>query len=299
MRSGPRFEKITVEEARGDTVRTHLRTRSPWLAKVRRFLLPLICAGVVLVFLVPIVWMVGTSFKQRHEVFSTWFPTDLRFTNYASAWSQYDFTRFTINSFIVSGSVTAGQVFLATFAGFGLAKYRFFGRNVLFLAILSTIMLPIEVIMVPLFTTVQALGWLNSYQGMIVPVIADAFGVFLIRQFMLKIPDDLLEAARLDGASEIRIFFQVAVPLSWPAIATVAIFAWREAWDDFLWPFLIISDAQYRTLPLGMALMQQSFVTDYGRLLAIATVTTIPPAIVFLLFQRKFIRGIAITGLKG
>jgi ABC-type glycerol-3-phosphate transport system permease component len=261
-------------------------------------LLPIASATIVAGFLIPIVWMVGTSFKPRSEVFSTWLPTELPLTNYASAWAQYDFTRFTINSIVVSAFVTGGQVVLATFAGFGLAKYRFFGRDVLFLAILCTIMLPIEVIMVPLFTTVQALGWLNSYQGMIVPVLADAFGVFLIRQYMLKIPDELIDAARLDGASELRVFFQVAVPLSWPAIATVAIFAWREAWDDFLWPFLIISENQYRTLPLGMALMQQSFITDYGRMMAIATATTIPPAIVFLIFQRKFIRGIAISGLK-
>jgi len=262
----------------------------------------LLCAGIAAAFAVPIYWMVSTSFRQPAEVFSLpiqWLPAHLGFGNYSSAWSQYDFTRFTINSMVVSGCVTAAQVLLASLAGFGLAKYRFFGRDVLLLAILATLMLPVEVIMVPLFTTVQGLGWINSYQGLIVPMIADAFGVFLMRQFMLRIPDDLIHAARLDGASELRIFFQIAMPLSWPAAATLAIFVWRETWDDFLWPFLVTSDLPHRTLPLGIALMQQNFTTDYGRVMALATLATIPPALVFFLFQRAFVRGIALTGLRG
>lgn len=272
------------------------------LARGRGLAVALLCAGIAAVLAVPIYWMVSTSFRQPAEVFSLpihWLPSHLGFGNYSSAWSQYDFTRFTINSVVVSGCVTAAQVLLASLAGFGLAKYRFFGRDVLLLAILATIMLPVEVVMVPLFTTVQALGWINSYQGLIVPMIADAFGVFLMRQFMLRIPDDLIHAARLDGASELRIFFQIAMPLSWPAIATLAIFVWRETWDDFLWPFLTVSDMPHRTLPLGIALMQQDFTTDYGRVMALASLATIPPALVFFLFQRAFVRGIALTGLRG
>jgi len=262
----------------------------------------LLCAAIAAVFMVPIYWMVTTSFRHPTEVFSLpiqWLPRQLGFANYSSAWSQYDFTRFTINSVIVSGSVTAAQVLLASLAGFGLAKYHFLGRDVLLVAILATIMLPVEVIMVPLFTTVQSLGWVNSYQGLIVPMVADAFGVFLMRQFMIRIPDDLIHSARLDGASELRIFVEIAMPLSWPAVATLAIFVWRETWDDFLWPFLIVSDTAHRTLPLGIALMQQDFLTDYGRIMALATLATIPPALVFFLFQRTFMRGIALTGLRG
>lgn len=260
------------------------------------------CAAIAAVFMVPIYWMVTTSFRHSTEVFSLpiqWLPRRLGFTNYSSAWSQYDFTRFTVNSVIVSGCVTTAQVLLAGLAGFGLAKYRFLGRDVLLVAILATIMLPVEVIMVPLFTTVQSLGWDNSYQGLIVPMVADAFGVFLMRQFMMRIPDDLIHSARLDGASELRIFLEIAMPLSWPAVATLAIFVWRETWDDFLWPFLIVSDTAHRTLPLGIALMQQDFLTDYGRIMALATLATIPPALVFFLFQRTFMRGIALTGLRG
>jgi multiple sugar transport system permease protein len=271
-------------------------------ARARGLVVALLCAGIAAALVAPIYWMVSTSFRQPTEVFSLpiqWLPRRLDLRNYSGAWSQYDFTRFTINSVVVSGCVTAAQVLLASLAGFGLAKYRFFGRDVLLLAILATIMLPVEVIMVPLFTTVQALGWINSYQGLIVPMVADAFGVFLMRQFMLRVPDDLMHAARLDGASELRIFFQIAMPLSWPAVATLAIFVWRETWDDFLWPFLIISDMPHRTLPLGIALMQQDFSTDYGRVMALATLATIPPALVFFLFQRAFVRGIALTGLRG
>lgn len=258
--------------------------------------------GIAAALAAPIYWMVSTSFRQPAEVFSLpiqWLPRRLDLSNYSGAWLQYDFTRFTINSVVVSGCVTAAQVLLASLAGFGLAKYRFFGRDVLLLAMLATIMLPVEVIMVPLFTMVQTLGWNNSYQGLIVPMVVDAFGVFLMRQFMLRIPDDLMHAARLDGASELRIFFQIAMPLSWPAVATLAIFVWRETWDDFLWPFLIVSDMPHRTLPLGIALMQQDFSTDYGRIMALATLATIPPALVFFLFQRAFVRGIALTGLRG
>lgn len=262
----------------------------------------LVCTGIALAFAVPIYWMMSTSLRQSTEVFSLpiqWLPRHPGFGNYSSAWSQYDFTRFTINSVVVSGCVTAAQVLLASLAGFGLAKYRFLGRHVLLVAILATIMLPVEVIMVPLFTMVQSLGWINSYEGLIVPMMVDAFGVFLMRQFMLRIPDDLIDAARLDGASELRIFLQIAMPLSWPAVATLSIFVWRETWDDFLWPFLIISDMPHRTLPLGIALMQQDFSTDYGRITALATLATIPPALVFFLFQRAFVRGIALTGLRG
>lgn len=271
-------------------------------ARGRGLVVGLLCTGIAAAFAVPIYWMVSTSFRQPAEVFSLpiqWLPRHLDAGNYTGAWSQYDFTRFTLNSVVVSSCVTAAQVLLASLAGFGLAKYHFFGRDALLLAILATIMLPVEVIMVPLFTTVQALGWINSYQGLIVPLIADAFGVLLMRQFMLRIPDDLMHAARLDGASELRIFFQIAMPLSWPAVATLAIFVWRETWDDFLWPFLIISDMPHRTLPLGIALMQQDFATDYGRVMALASLATIPPALVFFLFQRAFVRGIALTGLRG
>jgi ABC-type glycerol-3-phosphate transport system permease component len=268
---------------------------------LRRVSIVLACAAIAVVFGVPVYWMVITSFREPSQIFSLpvrWLPQQLGFGNYSSAWSQYDFTRFTLNSVLVSGTVTAAQVLLASLAGFGLAKYRFAGRHLLLVAILATIMLPVEVIMVPLFTTVQSLGWVNSYQGLIVPMIADAFGVFLMRQFMLRIPDDLIHSARLDGASEIRIFLEIAMPLSWPAVATLAIFVWRETWDDFLWPFLIISDTAHRTLPLGIALMQQDFLTDYGRIMALATLATIPPALIFFLFQRTFMRGIALTGLR-
>lgn len=270
--------------------------------RIATWLTPLVAGAAAFVVLLPVFWMISTSFKQPSEIFSLpiqWLPHQLQFGNYASAWSEYNFTRYTINSVFVTTSVTAAQVLLASLAGFGLAKYKFFGRDVLLIAILSTIMLPVEVIMIPLYLSVHGLGWQNTYQGLIVPVIADAFGVFLMRQYMRRLPDEILEAARIDGASELRIFFQIVMPMSWPAIATLAIFVWRETWDDFVWPFIIVSDDAHRTVPLGIALFQQDYTTDYGQLMAVGVLATIPTALVFFLFQRAFIRGIALTGLKG
>ena len=271
-------------------------------ASARRFLTFMVYVIIAMAFLLPMFWMVSTSLKQPNEVFSLpieWLPVHITFPNYPQAWGAYDFNRYVINSLIVTSIATIAQVSLASAAGFGLAKYRFRGRHLLLVAILSTIMLPIEVIMVPLYQMFSSVGWQNSYQGLVLPLVADAFGVFLMRQFMLNLPDELLDAARLDGASELGIFLRIALPLSWPAIATLAIFVWREAWDDFVWPYIIVSDDHHRTIPLGVALISQSELTNYGQLMAIATLATIPPAIVFIMFQRAFVRSIALTGLKG
>ena len=258
----------------------------------------IVCA---VLFLAPILWMVSTSLKPLSEVFELpirWIPDNPRWENYVSAWNRFDFDRYIANSLFVSGVVTFFHVLLAGLAGFGLAKYSFFGKRLLFFAILATLMLPIEVVMVPTFLIVRDLGWLNSFPGLIVPTIADAFGVFLMRQFILQIPDSFLEAARIDGASELRIYFKVIVPLTWPAIVTLTIFMWRETWDAFVWPFLIISDNALRTLPLGLNRFQEDYATSYHELAAISTIGMIPLAVMFLIFQRAFIQGIAASGLK-
>jgi multiple sugar transport system permease protein len=255
-----------------------------------------------LLFLAPILWMLSTSLKPLSEVFSLpvqWIPDNPRWENYVSAWNRFEFDRYMLNSLFVSTVVTALHVFFAGFAGFGLAKYHFFGRRILFFAILATLMLPIEVVMVPTFLIVRDLGWLNSYPGLIIPAIADAFGVFVMRQFIAQIPDSYLHAARIDGASELRIYFRVIVPLTWPAIVTLAIFMWRETWDAFVWPFLIISDNALRTLPLGLNRFQEDYATSYNELAAISAIGMIPLTLMFLLFQRAFIQGIAASGMKG
>lgn len=302
MAPNPTRMKKELHSSTGAAPSPRRRQRAAVGSQAVRLVTVAVYVAVAAAFLLPVFWMVSTSLKQPNEVFSLpiqWLPKHISFENYPQALGAYDFKRYIANSFIVTTIATVAQVSLASAAGFGLAKYRFRGRHLLLIAILSTIMLPIEVLMVPLYQMFSVIGWQNSYQGLILPLIADAFGVFLMRQFMLDIPDELLDAARLDGASELGIFFRIALPLSWPAIATLAIFVWREAWDDFVWPYVIISDDLHRTIPLGVALFSQSELTNYGQLMAIATLATIPPAIVFLLFQRKVVRSIALTGLKG
>jgi ABC-type glycerol-3-phosphate transport system permease component len=254
-----------------------------------------------IVQLAPIFWMVSTSLKPLSRVFELpiqWIPRPPQWHNYPEAWNEFPFARYFLNSFIVSGSVTILNVFLAGLAGYSLAKYRYFGQRALFIAILSSLMLPIEVLMVPTFLIVKSLGWLNTYQGLIIPVVADAFGIFLMRQFMLGLPDSLVEAARIDGAGELGTYFRIVVPLIWPAVLTLAIFTWRETWDAFVWPFIIITDDALRTVPIGLQRFQEQYVTTYNSVMAISTIAMVPMILLFFFFQRAFIRGIALSGLK-
>ena len=262
--------------------------------------------AVTLILLLPIFWMLSTSLKSPGEVFDIpiqWIPDQPLWSNYSEAWANpkgaTTFTRYTINSIIVAGTVTVVHVLLASLAGFGLAKYRFMGRQFLTVAILATLMLPLEVIMVPLFVTVRDLGWLDSYQGLIVPIIADAFGVFVMRQHFRSLPDELIDAALVDGSGHLRIFFRIAVPLSWPAIAVVAIFIFRETWDDFLWPLLVVQSGSMRTIPLGIRVFESAELSNFGQIMAISTLAFIPLLLLFLIFQKAFIRGVAHSGLRG
>ena len=259
-----------------------------------------VVAGAILM-LIPMLWMLSTSLKPLNEVFNLpiqWIPVPPHWEVYRDAWTRFPFGRYFVNSLVVTLAVTFLNVLLAGFAGYGLAKYRFFGQRALFLAILSTLMLPLEVLMVPTFLIVKDFGWVNTYQGLIVPVVADAFGVFLMRQFILNVPDSLLEAARIDGASEIGTYLRIVVPLVWPAILTLTIFTWRETWDSFVWPFLIITEDHMRTIPLGLQRFQEEYVTTYNEVMAISTIAMLPLMLMFFFFQRAFIRGIVLSGLK-
>jgi ABC-type glycerol-3-phosphate transport system permease component len=257
--------------------------------------------AIAFVVLLPLIWMVSTSLKTQGQVFSTpieWIPSNPMFSNYPNAYGSLDFTKFFINSIVVATTAMVIHVFLASLAGYGLAKYRFVGRRWLLVLILASLMLPIEVIMVPLYLTVRDLGWLNSYQGLIVPHIADAFGVFLMRQYFVSLPDALIEAARIDGAGHLRTFLTIALPLSKPAIATLAIFSFRETWDEFLWPFLVVSSGTMRTVPLGVQSFQAAELANFPFIMAISTLATVPLVILFVVFQRQFVRGVQMTGLR-
>ena len=261
----------------------------------------LLLTAVSVVFLVPIFWMVSTSLKSNRHVFDLpiqWWPGRPLWGNYPGAYATVRFTRYFVNSAIVTGSVTILNAALSALAGYGLAKYRFLGRHALLVLILATLMLPLEVVMVPLYLTVQSLGWLNTYQGMIVPVAANALGVLMMRQYFLSLPDDLIAAARIDGAGHVSTFLRIAVPLAWPALLTVAILIFQSTWDDFVWPFLIISNTSKATVPLAVQTFQSAETSEFPMLMAVSAIASVPLTLLFFVFQRQIITGVATTGMR-
>ena len=261
----------------------------------------LLLTGVTVVFLMPIFWMVSTSLKSNRHVFDLpiqWVPRPALWSNYPAAYATVHFTRYFLNSAIVTGSVTVLNVLLSALAGYGLAKYRFLGRHVLLVLILATLMLPLEVVMVPLFLTVQRLGWLNSYQGMIVPIAGNALGVLMMRQYFLSLPDDLIAAARIDGAGHVSTFLRIGVPLAWPALLTAAILIFQSTWDDFVWPFLIISNTSKATVPLAVQTFQSAETSNFPMLMAVSSIASVPLTVLFFVFQRQIISGVTTTGMR-
>lgn len=249
----------------------------------------------------PYYWMLSSSFKTAENVFRIpiqWFPDPMNWRSYLAAWRAHDFTRYFLNSFLVAGLITLGNLFLASLAGYSLARFRYFGQGILFILILSTVMLPLEVTMVPLFLIIKRLDWANTYQGLIVPFLVEGFGVFLMRQYMLGIPRDLIEAARIDGASEFRIYWQIVLPLCKPALAALGVFTFREAWDMYIWPLIIVTKDALRTVPLGISLFMNDYDTSWNLLMAIAALGTFPMILLFFFLQRAFVQGITLSGLK-
>jgi ABC-type glycerol-3-phosphate transport system permease component len=258
-------------------------------------------AGAVLVML-PFAYMISTSFKNTGEVFRTpiqWIPGQLKWDNFTTPLHEHPIGRWFFNSFFVAVSVTVLNLLTCSLAGYSFAKFRYPGRNVLFGVVLGTMMVPLASMIVPLFIVVKNFGWVDSYAGLIIPAGTSAFGIFLMRQQMLAIPDELLDAARLDGCSEPRIFFGIVVPISRTALSSLAIFSFMWNWDSFFWPLLVTSDERYRTLPLGIALFESSYGTNYPQLMAVAFLALLPVLIVFLVLQRNFIESLTMSSIKG
>ena len=249
----------------------------------------------------PYFWMVSSSLKTGSEVFELpirWIPREPQWENFRDALSTGSFGTYFYNSVVVAVAVTAANVLFCSLAGYGLAKFRFPFRELSFRVILSTLMLPLEIVLVPTFLVVQQLGMVNSYGGLIVPLAVDAFGIFLMRQFIRDLPDSLIEAARLDGCGELGIFFRIVLPNCKPALGALALLSFRDAWDQFLWPYIIAANDALKTFPLGLAQMEGIDSAAYHQIMALAVIGMIPTAILFLLFQRAFVRGIALSGLK-
>ena len=253
------------------------------------------------VMLLPFVWMVATSFKPEAEVVR--FPPELlpgtvTFEHYADIWQRISFGRMFLNTLIFAGGVTIISLFFDSLTAYALARMEFPGRNVLFILILATMMLPFQVTLIPIFELLTKADWINTYQGLIVPRATNAFGIFFLRQFFLSIPKDLEDAARVDGASEFRIYARVILPLAVPALLTLALFHFMYNWNDLLWPLIVTTETEMQTLPAGLALFMGEHVTEYGLLMAGSVLATLPMVAAFLVIQRRFVEGIATTGIK-
>lgn len=258
-------------------------------------------AGAFLILL-PFAYMLSTSVKNTGQVFRTpieWIPAHLKWDNYSTPMHEHPIGRWFRNSIFVAVSVTFLNLLTCSLAGYSFAKFRYPGRNLMFGVVLGTMMIPLASLIVPLFIIVKDLGWVDSYAGLILPAGTSAFGIFLMRQQMVAIPDDLLDAARLDGSSEPRIFFGIVLPISRTALSSLAIFIFMWNWDSFFWPLLVTTDERYRTLPLGIALFESSYGTNYPQLMAVALLAMLPVLLVFLVLQRNFIEALTMSSVKG
>jgi multiple sugar transport system permease protein len=252
--------------------------------------------------LLPLVWMLSSSLKYDSEVFSVpirWIPETFVWGNYVRIWEKIDFALFTFNSFKLSIVITLIQVLTSSFAAYGFAKSRFKGRDALFFVYIATIAIPWQVYMLPQYVEMRMMGLTNSHLGYVFMQSFIAFGVFLIRQFYVSIPNELLDAARIDGLNEYGAYFRVVLPLSKPVLATLTIFSFVTIWNDFMGPMIYFDSVTKKTIPLGIRMFLGQYSTEYGLIMAASVLSLIPVFMVFIAFQRFFVEGIATSGLKG
>lgn len=253
-------------------------------------------------FLLPYAFALSGSLKREIDIFAVpikWIPAVPEWHNYVVPFTK-GFQWYFTNSLLVACIDTISPLILCSLAGYSLAKFHYPGRQLVFLFILSTIMLPSQVLLIPTFIIIRQLNWVDTFMGLIVPNLASTIGVFLMRQFLQGIPDEYIDAARIDGASEIGIFARIIVPMSRPALSALAIFSFTGAWNSFLWPLIIVSSDKLRTIPLGIVrFLGEERVPAFGPLLAAAMTATLPVWIVFVIMQKEFIRGAVMSGIKG
>jgi multiple sugar transport system permease protein len=268
---------------------------------MRRLIIVVVLLLISAVFLLPFLWMLSASLRTQGDLLgnpATLWPQEFTWDNYLEVWRQIPFGRQLLNTTVYAGVVTIVSVTLDSMAGYAFARFEFPGRGVLFVVVLVTLMLPIQVTLIPVYQLLTDLGWINSLPGLIVPRIADAFGIFFMRQFFLSLPRDLEDAARLDGVSEFGIWRRIMMPLAWPAVLTLGLFNLLYNWNDLLWPLVVTTDERMRTLPAGLALFKGQHSAEYGLLMAGAILALLPMVVAFFLVQRRFVEGIATTGLK-
>ena len=270
---------------------------------LRRLLSTIIVVGGAIIFLIPLVWMLSSSLKPEYQIFAVppeLIPNPPRWENYVEALTYVPFGRYTINTTIITIITIVGHLLSCTVVAYGFARLRAPGRDALFVVVLATMMLPYPVTMVPLYMLFSSLGWVNTYLPLTVPAFfGQAFYIFLLRQFFLTIPYDLEDAARIDGANLAQLILYVMLPLTLPALATVAIFTFQATWNDFLPPLIYLNDQSLYTITLGLSFFRSTFNVNWAYLMAASLVTMLPVVLVFLLAQRFFLEGITLTGMKG
>jgi multiple sugar transport system permease protein len=261
----------------------------------------IILSILALMAFIPLYWMVVTAFKQPTLTMKfppEIFPKNPTLQNFESLFQRRDLFRWTLNSVIVAGTVTLTQIFLCAMAGYAIAKKRFPGSKLFFWIYISSMMIPKQVTIVPLYIMVANFGLVDTYGGLILPSIAAPFGVFLMRQFMLSLPNEIIDAARIDGAGEFKTFWKIILPMSKPALAVLGIFTFVGEWNSFLWPLIVTQSSKMKTLQAGLALIQEEVPMEYAYLMAGATFAAVPMIIVFLSFQKYFLRGVTVGAVK-
>lgn len=279
-----------------------VRRRRRRKVRPHRILLYVVAVVATLVIAGPLLWMLSGSLKTNADALAVppkWIPSPIRWANYADVFHTAPFGRYMLNSFFVSSVVTIAALFLHSMAGYSLARLRYPGRNLIFLGILSTLMVPFTAMLIPLFILVNDFGWVDSYKALIIPAIPHAFGIFLLRQFYLSFPRELEEAARVDGASIVRIWWSIVLPLSRPILAALAIFFFLANWNNFLWPLVVTQSESKWVIQLGIQHYTGEHGSDYNLIMAASTLAAMPTLALFFVLQRRLVQGIKLTGLKG
>lgn len=260
-----------------------------------------VLAVAVTLAIFPFLYMVSLSLQSDADLYSgvpVIFPSVLQFSNYVDIWERAPFARFVLNSFIIAGGITALHLIFDPLIGYVFAKMDFPGRKPMFAALLATLMLPFFIRMIPLYILTAEMGMLNTYQGLIMPFAMSAYGIFLMRQFILPIPDELIDAARIDGAGELRIFFSIILPQIRPALATLGLLTFVFQFNEFLWPLIVVSTTEMRPITTGLTLFNQEFFTAWNLTATGGVILFLPSFVLFLFTQRYFIRSVMMSGMK-
>ncbi|MCL5045287.1 MAG: carbohydrate ABC transporter permease [Actinobacteria bacterium] len=267
----------------------------------QRLLIYLLLSLGGIAMILPLIWMVSASFKPLGEVMQippTWIPRQPTLDNYREVFRQFPFARYIWNSLLVAAVVVGSVLFTSALGGYALAKYRFRGREFVFLAIMTSLMIPFQVRMLPLYRMMVEARLTNTFVGLVFPWLTDAFGIFLMRQFMRTVPDEIVEAGRIDGCSEFQIFWRLVLPQTRPALAALGIFTFTNTWEEFLWPLIITNSDLTRTLPVGLQYFNEQYGLNIHWQMAGAMFAILPVLLVFFLLQKQFVEGITLTGLK-